>query len=132
MKKLELVKNDEFSISNDDGSPQKLLFERLANKWFLMILGDLYIEELRFNAILKKHSELSQKMLSKTLKNLEEDGLITRNVNARKIPIQVTYKITSFGNSLFKIVIPLFNWSNENVGKVVKARNRYAKNKLAD
>ena len=116
-----------FSITNDDKSPQKILFERLANKWFLMILADLFHNDSRFNSLLKSHHGLSQKMLSQTLKNLEEDGLIDRQVNSNKIPVEVFYSITTFGRSLIEITIPLFEWSNQNIIKLHSARKKFAK-----
>lgn len=127
MKKPSELEIPFFSISNSDSSPQKLLFERLANKWFLMLLADMVSEPMRFNAFLKKHTGLSQKVLSQTLKNLEEDGLITRVVNGNKIPVEVTYSISDFGYSLLKMTIPLFEWSNENIEQVLSSRKRYAK-----
>jgi DNA-binding HxlR family transcriptional regulator len=127
VKKPDPALTHSFSITNDENSPQKLLFERLANKWFLMILADLFHEDFRFNSLLKAHHGLSQKMLSQTLKNLEEDGLIDRKVNSNKIPVEVLYSITTFGRSLIEITIPLFEWSNQNVIKLHSARKKYAK-----
>lgn len=127
MKKPEGVVTNSFLITNDENSPQKFLFERLANKWFLMILADLFHTNFRFNSFLKVHDGLSQKMLSQTLKNLEEDGLIVRKVNSNKIPVEVTYSITTFGRSLIEITTPLFEWSNKNINKLHSARRKYAK-----
>lgn len=127
MKKPEDTNSPNYSISNGDKSPQKILFERLANKWFLMLLSTLAQEPKRFNQLLKMHDGLSQKMLSQTLKNLEEDGLLNRKVNGNKIPVEVTYYITAFGLSLLDIVKPLFDWSNRNVNEVLKNRKQYAK-----
>lgn len=127
MKKPSEMEIPYFSICNDDLSPQKLLFERLANKWFLMLLADMAREPMRFNAFLKKHTGLSQKVLSQTLKNLEEDGLISRKVNGNKVPVEVTYSISQFGCDLLKITIPLFEWSNENIEQVLCYRKKYAK-----
>lgn len=127
MKKPEIEINLYYSIRNDDSSPQKILFERLANKWFLMLLSDLVPGSKRFNELLRLHASLSQKMLSQTLKNLEEDGLVKRIVNGNKIPVEVTYQITAFGINLINIVKPLFSWSNDNVDKVLHNRRQYAK-----
>jgi Predicted transcriptional regulators len=127
MMTLEKTKNIDYSISNDALSPQKILFERLANKWFLLLLSDLSIEPRRFNKLLKSHNGLSQKMLSQTLKNLEEDGLLSREVNGNRMPVEVTYSITPFGISLLDIVKPLFGWSNNNIIQVLKNRKKYAK-----
>lgn len=125
MKKPQQEENSSYSITNDDLSPQKLLFERLSNKWFLVLLNDLISGQVRFNSLLKRHAGLSQKMLSKTLKNLEEDGLVTRTVNGNKIPVEVYYSITTFGLSLMHITSPLFSWSEENVDTLIKNRKRF-------
>ncbi|CAM4044552.1 winged helix-turn-helix transcriptional regulator [Pluralibacter gergoviae] len=130
MKKPENKNFNDFSINNDADSPQTLLFERLANKWFLMLLSDIVNGPERFSSLLKKHQKLSQKMLSQTLKNLEEDGLVTRHVNGNKMPIEVTYKITAFGIDLYEVVKPLFGWSNENVEKVLAYRKKYQKKQM--
>ncbi len=127
MRKPEESEKPSYSISNDENSPQKLLFERLSNKWFLMLLSELYTEPKRFNQLLREHARLSQKMLSQTLKNLEEDGLVDRVVNGNRMPVQVTYKITQFGISLIDIVSPLFKWSNENVHNVLGNRKKYVR-----
>ncbi len=127
MRKPEESEKPSYSISNDENSPQKLLFERLSNKWFLMLLSELYTEPKRFNQLLREHARLSQKMLSQTLKNLEEDGLVDRVVNGNRMPVQVTYKITQFGISLIDIVSPLFKWSNENVHNVQGNRKKYVR-----
>lgn len=127
MKKPKADLTNSFFITNDDASPQKILFERLANKWFLMILADLFHETCRFNSLLKSHPGLSQKVLSHTLKNLEEDGLIDRKVNGNQIPVEVSYSITTFGRSLIEITSPLFEWSNQNINKLHSARKKYAK-----
>lgn len=127
MRKPEESENPNYSISNDESSPQKLLFERLSNKWFLMLLSALHAEPKRFNQLLREHAMLSQKMLSQTLKNLEEDGLVVREVNGNRMPVQVTYKITPFGINLIDIVSPLFKWSNENVARVLENRRKYVK-----
>lgn len=127
MKKPTTGLTNSFFITNDDASPQKFLFERLANKWFLMILADLFQDTRRFNSLLKGHPGLSQKVLSQTLKNLEEDGLVVRTVNGNRIPVEVFYSITNFGRDLMEITTPLFEWSNQNINKLHSSRKKYAK-----
>lgn len=126
MKKSDESKNLYFSYSNID-SPQKLLFERLANKWYLVIICDLDSESGRFNQLLKRNEGISQKMLSRTLKNLEEDGMLERTVNGQKMPVEVVYRITDFGAELIKRLNPLTGWAEENYDKVMKYRNNFSK-----
>ncbi|MDI6539737.1 winged helix-turn-helix transcriptional regulator [Pantoea ananatis] len=114
-----------------DKTPQRLLFERLANKWYLAIIYDLNSGAGRFNQILKRNDGISQKMLSRTLKNLEEDGMVSRTVYGQKMPVEVVYSITDFGASLIKILDPLIIWSGENVSRVKKYRKEYV-NKYGD
>jgi len=127
MKKPIQDKKIDYSISNDANSPQKFLFERLANKWYLMIICDVESESGRFNQILKRNGEISQKMLSQTLKNLEEDGMVSRKVNGQKMPVEVVYSITDFGTELIKVIRPLIGWSNENFSRVTQCRKEYRK-----
>jgi len=126
MKKPDVRKNLYFSYGNVE-SPQKSLFDRLANKWYLVIIFDLDSESGRFNQLLKRNEGISQKMLSRTLKNLEEDGMIERTVNGKKMPVEVVYRITDFGTELIKLLNPLTGWAEENYDKVKKYRNNFSK-----
>jgi len=124
MKKPEYANKLYFS-DNNDKAPQKMLFERLANKWYLAVIYDLSYGAGRFNQIMKRNEGISQKMLSRTLKNLEEDGMVMRSVYGEKMPVEVVYSITDFGFSLIKILEPLIAWSGENVSKLRKYRLNY-------
>lgn len=126
MKKSDESKKSYFSYSNVE-SPQKLLFERLANKWYLVIICDLDSESGRFNQLLKRNKGISQKMLSRTLRNLEEDGMLERTVNGKKMPVEVVYRITDFGAELINLLAPLTAWAEDNYDKVMKYRNNFSK-----
>lgn len=126
MKKSDGSKKSYFSYSNVE-SPQKLLFERLANKWYLVIICDLDSESGRFNQLLKRNKGISQKMLSRTLRNFEEDGMLERTVNGKKMPVEVVYRITDFGAELINLLAPLTAWAEDNYDKVMKYRNNFSK-----
>jgi len=64
-------------------------------------------------------------MLSRTLKNLEENGMVMHSVYGEKMPVEMVLSITDFGFSLIKILEPLITWSGENVSKVSKYRLIY-------
>lgn len=64
-------------------------------------------------------------MLSRTLKNLEENGMVMHSVYGEKMPVEMVFSITDFGSSLIKILEPLITWSGENVSKVSKYRLIY-------
>jgi len=66
-------------------------------------------------------------MLSRTLKNLEDDGMPARTVNGKKMPVEVVYKITDFGAELIKFLNSLTSWAKENYDKILKYSNNFSK-----
>ena len=82
---------------------QALLHEilgRIADKWTLLVIEALDGEgELRFSDLQRRVGKVSHKMLTKTLRQLERDGLVTRRIHA-EVPPRVDYKLTALGESL--------------------------------
>jgi DNA-binding HxlR family transcriptional regulator len=85
------------------GCPSRDLLARIANKWTALIIHCLAARTLRYNELQREVSGISQKMLTQTLRALEEDGLILRKVYP-VIPPMVEYTLTPLGRTL---VIPL-------------------------
>ena len=79
--------------------PTRLLLDRIADKWTVLLLTTLAGGPMRFNALKRRIEGVSQKMLSQTLRQLERDGLVDRTVEAR-VPVSVTYAITPLGSTL--------------------------------
>jgi DNA-binding HxlR family transcriptional regulator len=67
---------------------------------------------------------ISQKSLTKTLRGLERDGLVTREVFA-EVPPRVEYAITPLGAEMLDHVAPLWEWVAKSVGRFAEARARY-------
>lgn len=105
--------------------PTRQLLDRISNKWVVLVLGLLERGPMRFNALRREIDGISQKMLTQTLRNLEADGLVTRQVFAT-VPVTVEYELTSLGASLNKAVKPLNEWAISNMSKVHSARKRAA------
>ena len=106
--------------------PSRDLLDRIGDKWTVLILGQLADEEPhRFAAIRDRVEGISEKMLAQTLRHLEEDGLVSRQVYA-EVPPRVEYRLTSLGVSLREPLAALRDWSISHTDEVVAARERYA------
>ena len=80
--------------------------------------------EMRFTRLQESVGRVSQKMLTKTLRQLERDGLVTRNVHAT-VPPRVDYKLTPLGESLSESVCGLWTWADQNLSIVAEARREF-------
>ena len=101
--------------------PIRQVISRFGDKWSLLILFLLYKSEtgvLRFNEIRRLMTDCSQKMLSQTLKKLEQSHLVHREVYA-EVPPRVEYSLTETGKSLIPSIITLINWAKEHFDEVV-------------
>jgi DNA-binding HxlR family transcriptional regulator len=108
----------------DAKCPTRIVLDRIADKWTVLVLGLLSENPLRFNELRRRIEGLTQKMLSQTLKALERDGLVTRKVTP-SVPIKVEYSITPLGRTLSATVDGLRLWAQTHIGDVIKAQTRY-------
>ena len=98
---------------------------RVADKWTMLILETL--EEngrLRFTQLSHLIGDVSQKMLTKTLRQMEADGLITRTVYP-VIPPRVEYELTGLGDSLGEAFCGVWEWAQEHQGSIQRARQEF-------
>jgi len=79
---------------------------------------------MRFSRVMEKVEGISQKSLTKTLRQLERDGLVTRVVFA-EVPPRVEYSITAIGMEMLAQVYPLWQWTANSVGRFQQARADY-------
>ncbi len=94
--------------------PVRNVISRFSGKWSMLVLCVLAENEAtRFNAIGKAIPDISPKVLSDTLKNLEADGLILRRVYA-EIPPKVEYSLTELGYNLMPHITGLVKWALDN------------------
>ena len=103
--------------------PIRRVVSRFGDKWSLLVLFMLNKSEtgvLRFNEIRRLMTDCSQKMLSQTLKNLEQSHLVHREVYA-EVPPRVEYSLTETGKSLMPSVLSLIKWAMEHFDEVVTA-----------
>ena len=108
--------------------PSRLVLDRVADKWTVLLLGILAKGPTRFNQLRREIEGLSQKVLSQTLKNLERDGLVMRKAFAT-VPVTVEYSITPLGKTLASKMDALLHWAEANAEKILEIQKKYdAKN----
>jgi DNA-binding HxlR family transcriptional regulator len=112
------------SVSSKETLVREIL-ERVADKWTLLVIDALDGErEVRFSRLRERIGGVSQKMLSKTLRQLERDGLVTRRVHA-EVPPRVDYKLTPLGQSLGKSLCGVWIWVEAHMRDVERSRRTY-------
>jgi len=105
--------------------PTRLVLDRIADKWTLVVIDELAdAGELRFTRLQKRIGGVSQKMLTKTLRQMERDGLVRRRVHA-VVPPRVDYKLTRLGESLGEAVCSIWLWVEKHFDDVVHARRAF-------
>lgn len=105
--------------------PARNVLDRFGDKWSTLVILVLNEEEkLRFNELHKVIGDISQKMLTVTLRNLEADGLVSRKVYP-EIPPRVEYKLTPLGKSLVPHISSLLKWADQNFSSIMASRSKY-------
>jgi DNA-binding HxlR family transcriptional regulator len=102
------------------------LLDRVGDRWTVQVLGALSSGRLRYSEVASRIEGVSQKMLTQTLRALERDGLVCRTVYP-VIPPHVEYRLTELGRSLLPAINALQAWSQNNVDRVLAARDEYAR-----
>ena len=100
------------------------VLSRVGDKWTVLVVELLSNGPMRFNELRKAIGNISQKMLTTTLRGLERDGLVTRTVHAM-VPPRVDYELTELGNELRVPVQALAGWARENISRIHNARTRF-------
>ncbi|MGE3875508.1 MAG: winged helix-turn-helix transcriptional regulator [Parvibaculaceae bacterium] len=101
--------------------PVRDVLDRIGDKWSVLILKHLEEGPRRFGALRRAIGDISQRMLTQTLRDLQRDGLILRTVYPT-VPPAVDYRLTRLGLSLMDPLERLVQWSDRNHGRVRKAR----------
>jgi DNA-binding HxlR family transcriptional regulator len=104
--------------------PTRMILDRVADKWAVLVLGLLMDGPVRFNRLRRTVEGISQKMLSQTLKSLERDGLVSRKAIAT-VPVTVEYAATPLGRSLAAPMDALRIWAETHMDEVLASQQRY-------
>jgi DNA-binding HxlR family transcriptional regulator len=114
---------------NQDSLAREIVTQ-MAEKWTLWTMAVLAEAgaPMRFSRVMEQVEGVSQKSLTKTLRGLERDGLVTREVFP-EVPPRVEYAITKLGIEMLGQVHPLWMWAVERVAEFEKARREYDEKK---
>lgn len=106
--------------------PIRNVLARICDKWSLLIIHTLSGEErLRFSELRKRIPDISQKMLTSSLRTLEADGYVSREVFA-EVPPRVEYALTERAHTLLPIVYSLTDWAQNNMAAILNDRRSCA------
>jgi len=100
------------------------VLDRIADKWTMLVIVALEHGTLRFSELRRSIDGITQKMLTQTLRALERDGLVEREVIAT-VPVTVRYSLTPLGHSLADAVGVIRTWAYTNMDAIDAARQAY-------
>ena len=106
--------------------PARDVLGHVADKWTVLVLAILTEGTTRFNGLRRRVDGITQKMLTRTLRDLEKNGFVSRRIYA-EVPPRVEYTLTPLGHSLVKVLETVRDWADRHAGDVVAARQRFAR-----
>lgn len=106
--------------------PVRNVLSRIGDRWSLLVLLALHdkAEAMRFSDLCRAIPDVSQKMLTSTLRKLEADDLLSRTIYP-KVPPRVEYKLTKRGKTLIPLLNQLVDWSLDNMDAIIRHREKY-------
>ncbi|MFD7288570.1 winged helix-turn-helix transcriptional regulator [Streptomyces sp. NPDC059863] len=93
------------------------VLDRVGDKWSMLIIAVLEDGPLRYTDLQRQIPGISQRMLTHTLRQLREDGLITRTAYA-EVPPRVEYALAPLGRGLHEIVLQLIGWAADHLDEI--------------
>jgi DNA-binding HxlR family transcriptional regulator len=112
------------SIRGDGGRAVRALLDRLADKWALIVIATLHRRRLRFTELRQHIPDISQRMLTLTLRHLERDGLVVRTRHA-EVPPRVEYEPSPLADTLIPHAVALAGWAHEHNADIDASRTAY-------
>jgi DNA-binding HxlR family transcriptional regulator len=111
-------------MASENFCPIRNVLDRFGDKWSILVLMELEKNTvMRFNELNRMVPDISQKMLTVTLRTLETDGLVTRKVYP-EVPPHVEYQLTEVGYSLIPHIFSLVDWALEHKKYIILSRER--------
>jgi DNA-binding HxlR family transcriptional regulator len=108
------------------------IFVRVADKWTMLVIDALgEQDQIRFSRLRTKIGDVSQRMLTKTLRQLERDGLVARSAYAQ-VPPRVEYRLTPLGVSLGESLCGVWLWVEAHMDEVERARRFWSQSGQTD
>lgn len=107
--------------------PVRNILARVGDKWSLLLMHEMIQHNgpMRFSELRRALPDISQKMLTATLRNLEADGFLNRRVYA-EVPPHTDYSLTQRALSFMDACRPMVQWAIDNFAAIMKDRNAHA------
>ena len=122
--RLKLVEFDDAAEGEANCKALGRIFDRIADKWTIMVVGVLSHGPMRFNALQRSIPGISHRMLTLTLRGLERDSLVKRTPFAT-IPPRVDYELTEAGHSLTLPLKTLAAWARSHQDEIEAAQRHF-------
>ncbi len=107
--------------------PSRDILKRITSRWGVLIFIALKDETLRFSELRRKIGGVSERMLSQTLRYMEEDGFIKR-IAYPVVPPHVEYSLTPLGEEIQERIAGLADWLETNIHQIMAQRHLYDEN----
>jgi len=116
------------ALSDEDDSLKREILTHAGNRWSLGVIYTLGVKgTLRHAELAKALPGVTQRMLTRTLRQLERDGLISRYDHQQKYPHpRVDYALTELGKGMLLNMVPMWNWVIDNAALLRQAREDFA------
>lgn len=108
----------------DNQCPTRTVLDRIGDKWSVLVLLILQHGRMRFTDLKNEIGGVTPKVLTQTLRTMERDGLLIREVYA-EVPPRVEYQLTELGHSLHDAVLHIASWAQGNVANILTARENF-------
>ncbi len=118
---VKLWREQEPELPLEARCPIRGVLDKLGDKWSMLVILELAAGEQRFSALRRQIPDISQKMLTQTLRILQRDGLVDRQVFPT-VPPSVSYRLTPLGLSLLEPFGALVAWANRSQPQILAAR----------
>jgi DNA-binding HxlR family transcriptional regulator len=101
--------------------PSRIVLDHVTSRWGVLVLVALADGALRWSELHRRVQGVSEKMLAQTLRTLQEDGFVRREVHP-EVPPRVEYSLTARGNELVALLVPLLEWLAANAADILDGR----------
>lgn len=108
------------------GCPCRDVLDLIGSKWSVLVIGRLEHQPHRFGELRRAVPGITQKMLTQTLRRLEEDGMVHREVLTEMRPPRVEYSLTELGRTITEPLEAIRVWTEQHLPDVRRARHEFA------
>jgi|SRR5215467_10718402 len=105
----------------DPNCSSRAFLELVASKWCVLLICALYDSKTRTGQLKRKLQGISQKMLTQTLREMQQNGIVKR-ISYPEVPPRVEYELTELGHSLAELVVKMEQWIAKHHLIILKAR----------